>query len=70
MTIETKYNIGDTVYLIRNSEITKGEIINIRTDIFKSVSDFKYGIYCDGEYIFNIKENLLFPSKKELIKSL
>ena len=65
MTIETKYNIGDEVWLMRNNEAALGfvEIIDIRHTTFEE--DIEY--YVLGNWHF---ESSLFPTKEELLKSL
>ena len=69
MTVETKFNIRDTVWYIYNNKICSSMISSIRVGIKE------YGtsvIYCvptlNGS--IDLEEKLIFSSKEELIKSL
>jgi len=69
MTIETKYNYGDTVWLMRDNKIIEGKIFKIYT----TSTDGGLGYFV--EYDINgtpqtFDEDALFPSKEELLKSL
>lgn len=72
MTIETKYNIGDKVWFMYDNSVRSATVIKIdvlieknknRTSIHKTIS---YGLF---DY-FKYPEDKLFPTKKELLKSL
>lgn len=72
MTIETKYNIGDEVWAMLCDEP-----VSCRVNAIKSFrSDTHRFIECylvpnDGSsYGFHEKENKIFPTKEELLKSL
>ena len=74
MTIETKYNIGDEVWLMHENMAITAEILEI--DI--SVLNTKYRGLCTDVF-FKVKapyftreiyESHLFPTKEELLKSL
>lgn len=70
MMIETKYDIGDTVYLMNNNKVTVAEVVSIDIEAYyNSEPDIRYSIEFGCSRILE-KENLLFPNKKELIKSL
>ena len=65
MTIETKYNIGETVWFKTNV----GDIVSAKIkDIEITVSPFE--INYDFRDWFKRKESELFPSKEELLKCL
>lgn len=83
MTIETKYNIGDEVWMIRDNEVQKYEIRSI--SIHKTPTTFI--IYYSFVDMFNLeeckasefstdvglewwREEKLFPTKEELLKRL
>jgi len=80
MTIETKFDIDQTVYLLFNNKIVSSEIEDIHItfprNIYTSERETKYSYrlyYKDtdgGLKIFWHPEEDLFPSKEELLKSL
>lgn len=65
MTIETKYNIGDEVWVKAGNEIYCGRIycVAILGDIYLYQVEF-------GNRLYHLFEHVLFPTKEELIKSL
>jgi len=67
MVVTTKYNIGDTVWFISNDKVSTLDItgFNITVDSGKTV--IKYNLHYDVE---ELEEELLFPTKEELLKSL
>ena len=70
MTIETKYNIGNEVWVNSLGNHIKGKVgeINISVLIDGSVQTI-YSIEKSG-YFFERNESEIFPTKEELIKSL
>ena len=70
MKIETKYNIGNKVWLNSLGHYIKGKVdeINISVLIDGSVH-INYDIEKSG-YLFARNEDELFPTKEELLKSL
>ena len=71
MTIETKYNIGDEVWFIWENIVQSAKIDSIwriTVNPEKSVI-YQLDIKWDGAPLL-FKENALFPTKEELIKSL
>lgn len=77
MTIETKYNIGDAVWVIANDRVQHLRIEAIKVSIGKtmitedgdfSISEYKtsYSVGWGNWY----KESDIFPTKEELLKSL
>jgi hypothetical protein len=71
MTIETKYNIGDEVWVIEDDKpkCKKIKEIDIQIGDYFSKSneveiDYTFGIYCIRD------EKQCFPTKEELLKSL
>jgi hypothetical protein len=64
MTIETKYNIGDEVWVMSyNNHIHCDKIVSIS---IKSDLSIMYNFSC----LFSREEKELFPTKEELLKSL
>lgn len=77
MTIETKYNIGDEVWVISDNKAQCLTITKIRTISHGRVFDEYYTIVDASmhiEYCFSndewVKEKYCFPTKEELLKSL
>ena len=84
MTIETKYNIGDEAWLRYGDKIKECEIVDIKaTVVFLSpIPTITYTIRLkkengglwlnrDGTHkIVPVYEEVLFPTKEELLKSL
>lgn len=73
MTIETKYNIGDTVYLIRGGKVHSGRVLEIETKseqrvLCKPVTKeyYKLNIWTDDRFWLND----LYPTKADLLNSL
>lgn len=77
MTIETKYNIGDEVWVIAENEVQKLRIQECKVSTARATrsEDGKFQVieyrivyyFGDGEWA---SESKCFPSKEELIKSL
>lgn len=65
MTIETKYNIGDEVWFMCGSQIFCGRIccIVVWLHNLSYKVEFEMGLY-------GFIEDVLFPTKEELLKSL
>ena len=67
MKLETKYNIGDEVWLIGNHALLQGKIIKLSLDVEKcneiNISYFvqtdKFNGWVDSEYVFRTKQELL-----------
>lgn len=71
MTIETKYNIGDEVYYKRFGEVYELKIIGVKVIEKKPISSIEYYVIEDDDNIsMCLAEQLLFPTKEELLKSL
>lgn len=70
MTIETKYNIGDEVWINSLGHLIKGKVgeINISVLIDGSVPII-YSIEHSGCF-FERHDDAIFPTKEELLKSL
>lgn len=75
MTIETKYNIGDEVWIEFANYPTQGTIKSIDISVhveYKniiSIQNVTYDIRV-GDCIFTFYERGIFPTKEELLKSL
>lgn len=71
MTINTKYSIGDLVYSMSDNKVICEHITSIITE---TVKDHKGNHETDIRYRTNnssiLKEDRLFSTKKELLKSL
>ena len=78
MTIKTKYNIGDEVWVYKdyNKGIIQGQVQDLRaTSVFlSSTPTIEYTIRCVNNRgklkLFNRLEEHVFPTKEELLKSL
>ena len=71
MTIETKYNIGDKVFYKRFCEIYELRIIGVKVIEKAPISSVEYYVVEDADGIsILIAEQLLSPTKEELLKSL
>lgn len=71
MTIETKYNIGDEVWMMLFGKPEEFVITGIEYTHHRKFIGCKYYIKStDCEYEVAIPEGLLFPTKEELLKSL
>jgi hypothetical protein len=74
MTIETKYNIGDEVWVRPTNYIEKGTIhaIDVSARMEYGIITRKcvsYDVIIDN-CLFTIYEHGIFPTKEELLKSL
>lgn len=66
MTIETKYNPGDEVYIITNNSIKKDKIIYI--DIVRSDGGYiDHTLYSLLNYSIKCSEKTLFSTKEDAI---
>lgn len=65
MTIETKYNIGDEVWVKVQGKPTKFKVVGF----YKPFAELLYLIENDDTYIA-LEAKYLFPTKEELLKSL
>lgn len=82
MEIETKYNLGQEVFLIRDNEVQKHKIRSIYFTLSTSTSIQKFYSFADmfdlsGGSEYHTEEGIewwheekLFPTKEELLKSL
>lgn len=72
MTIETKYNRGDTVFGIVDGKIRALTVLYISIEIGSNQKQTnEYGFKkSGGEFIDRIKEEMLFPTKEALLQSL
>lgn len=73
MKIETKYNIGDEVWVMHEGSIRKTRIRSIKIYYSKLYgTSEEYGLKLRDNYRFRVvtKESRMFPSKEELINSL
>lgn len=83
MTIETKYNIGDEVWLMEANKCMSGKIVGFRHTYGighryghlytgKESIRIDYSIEIPGRifHAVDIEENRVFPTKEELLKSL
>lgn len=71
MTINTKYNIGDSLYSMKDNAVVCEYITSILTD---TQIDHKGNIKTDVRYRVNnarvLQEDKVFSSKEELLKTL
>lgn len=71
MTIETKYNIGDKVWVKGCNEIKRGTIVEIRCRATKKgMLDIYYDLKIKGyTNTLPCPEEFIFSTKEELLKS-
>ena len=62
MTIETKYDIGQEVWVMSMNRPHCAKITGIRIE--------KHGLFYNIEYLLSKREEQIFPTKEELLKSL
>lgn len=76
MTVETKFNVGDKVFLMNDNKVTYAKILNILISVQSqrnSDAVIKYDLMTQSpEYksLRGIEESLLFKDKEDLLKSL
>ena len=74
MVIETKYNIGDEVWVVKGGRARVGHIQSLCFHQFLCVGDvhtrISYDVSSEGDFLYHINEIDLFPTKEDLIKSL
>lgn len=68
ISVKTKFNIGDRVWLITNNKVHSSDITGIGICV-ESMDEFKvqYILHYESSWV---DEGKLFPSKKVLIESL
>ena len=71
MTIETKYNIGDEVWLMNENKAYVSFIEDVRVKRNSKNTKIEYMVESMQKKDFGLKkEQELFPTKEELLKSL
>lgn len=83
MTIETKYNIGDEVWIINEHKCCKGRIKSLNIDLYNENITFfsnircsemttiiKYSVKTEFDYVLDLEECTIFSTKEELLNSL
>ena len=70
MTIQTKYNIGQEVWGAAHDDIWSGKITAITTYHAFGIESIEYRVFVEEEMHFTFKEDNLFPTKEELLRSL
>ena len=68
MTIDTKFEIGDKVFLILDNKVVEKEITGVKITVYPE--DKSYESYVLNYEDVNYPAVRLFKSKKELLKSL
>lgn len=70
MTIETKFNLGDKVFVLHNDRIHQVEVISLCA--FTEIHDVKinYDVMFHAGGTAKFSEKRLFATKQELIESL
>ena len=76
MTVETKFEIGDTLFFLQNNTVVNGVVIGFVSrrgryvrDAFYNVGTF-YALQCNGFDLQDKPEWILFKTKQELLDSL
>lgn len=72
MVIETKFNLGDKVWLITHNTICNLTITNIMVTSYPTFYSIKYGFgTTEKTKMFDlVEEKFVYPTKEELLKSL
>lgn len=71
MTIETKYNIGDEVWVSNVfGDTFNVTIYGVMVEVIDNKVLIDYRVGFDRDYCHLRKEELVFPTKEELLKSL
>lgn len=74
MTIETKYNIGDEVWLMYENKAITARVLDMNVEIREHImGDVFASCYCKikcPHFTREIHDSHLFPTKEELLKSL
>lgn len=74
MTIETKYNIGDYVWVdIYKKSPMRGKIVGYKCKIDDSIKEEFYLVHLDFHFnieVRHVQPDKVFPTKEELLKSL
>lgn len=68
MTIQTKYDIGDTVWLLDKNKVISGEVKKIDLVIASDSCHEVCAVALDRVHQFHV--SYLFPSKQALLESL
>jgi len=66
MEVNTKYNIGDQVWLVDANKVVKVIVTGVVILLEGDTQEVKYSTWGND----NIPENLLFKTKNELLESL
>ena len=70
MTIETQYNINNTVYFLHNNKVWEGIIKRITITVENNSLTITYKVqYNDWKYK-NLKQSQAYSTKQELLDSL
>lgn len=69
MTIETKFNVGDTVFFIYDDKCLEAQIIHISIFADDNHPSIKYHITC-GHLNLCVSEYQIYYTKEELLKSM
>lgn len=67
MIIQTKYNVGQKVWILHRNTIREETVIAMKIEINKRG---EVEIVCDIRYLEDVSESELFPSKQALLDSL
>lgn len=70
MTIETKYSLGQKVFFLLNNKVEYYPIVKIEVEVDGGDMLVNYTLHNSLGRIKPIGEDLLFPTKAELLKSL
>lgn len=69
MTIETKFNIGDEVWVMDGLEPVSKEILRIDIEVYNAKTIIEYDVML-GDVLTGFYEHELFLTKEYLLKSL
>jgi hypothetical protein len=70
MTIETKFNTHDTVWLLSSNRVMSGTVCKIEITRTDHDTHEVYSVRMDDSKVHQFHVNYLFPSKQALLESL
>lgn len=71
MKVESKFDIGDTVFYILNNKVNSGMITLVNISVKESFNTtYTDVLYRVNNQDIDYREEKLFPTKEELLKSL
>lgn len=69
MYLKLKYKIGERPWMMWENKAVQCVVQSIRIDVYRKVTDVTYKIIVEGSHQ-DMKESMLFKSKRMLLRSL